>query len=87
MNDARVKAAKRVRTRERVKSALYRAARTFTQGFLSTFTLSQIVTPGGAHLDTLEKVAVAGAIGGGAAVLALVQRWLDATNLPTLPPG
>lgn len=81
-------AAKRARRRARVKSALYRAGRTFLQGFLSAFSLSQLATPGGAHLDTLEKLAIAGAIGGGAAVLALVQRWLDTVDaVPTIPPG
>lgn len=81
-------AAKRARRRARIKSALYRAVRTFVQGFLSTFTLAQLSTPGGAHFDTLEQLAIAGAIGGGAAVLALVQRWLDTVDaVPTIPPG
>jgi hypothetical protein len=79
------KAAKKARWRARIKSALYRAARTFTQAFVSTFSIA-LVTPA-VKADTLEKAAIAGAVAGGAAVLALVQRWLDMTSVPTIPPG
>lgn len=84
---ATTKAAKKARFRARVKSALYRAARTFTQAFIATVGVALALPADTVKADTLEKATVAGAIAGGAAVLALVQRWLDTTSVPTIPPG
>lgn len=64
----------------KVRSAAARAARTFLQAFLAVVTAGPLLDLG---VSTLKAAAVAGV----AAVLALVQRWLDDTSVPTLPPG
>lgn len=64
----------------KVRSALYRALRTFLQAFLGTYaTLPQLDV----HVAALKLAAAAGV----AAVVALVMRWLDDTGVPTIPPG
>lgn len=63
-----------------VQSAILRAMRTATQAFLA------VVTAG--PLLELDVPAVkAGVVAALAAVLALVQRWLDTTEVPTIPAG
>lgn len=70
----------KAKTKARVQSALYRALRTFLQAFLASLTVSAV--------GLYSAAAWQSAVGAGvAAVLALVQRWLDTTNVPTLPPG
>lgn len=63
-----------------VQSAILRALRTFTQSFLAVVTAGPLLD---LDVPTLKAAAVAGV----AAVLALVQRWLDTTEVPTIPPG
>lgn len=63
-----------------VKSAVLRAARTFAQAFLAMVTAGPLLE---LDVSTLKAAAVAGL----AAVLALVQRWLDTTHVPTIPAG
>lgn len=64
----------------RLHSALLRAARTFAQAFLATLTAAPVLN---LEVPTLKAAALAGA----AAVLAMVQRWLDDTRVPTIPAG
>lgn len=73
-------AAKKARAKARIQSALWRALRTFSQAFIASLTLA------GAGLYSMAAYKSA-TLAGVAAVLALVQRWLDATEVPTLPPG
>jgi hypothetical protein len=68
------------RTKARYQSAAFRALRTFTQAFIASLTLAGI---GLYSLAAYKSAALAGL----AAVFALVQRWLDATDVPTIPPG
>lgn len=63
-----------------IRSGAYRALRTFLQAAIAQVTLAPLIN---VDLPTLKVAAFAG----GAAVLALVQRWLDDTPLPNLPPG
>jgi hypothetical protein len=63
-----------------LRSGLLRAARTFTQSFLAVITAAPLLS-----LDV--PTVKAGAVAGIAAVLALAQRWLDDTAVPTIPPG
>ena len=63
-----------------VQSAVVRAMRTFTQAFLAVVTAGPL-------LDLDVPTLKAGAVAGVAAVLALVQRWLDTTEVPTIPAG
>lgn len=63
-----------------VQSAILRALRTFLQSFLAVVTAAPL-------LDLSIPTVKAGAVAGMAAVLALVQRWLDTTEVPTIPPG
>lgn len=63
-----------------VRSGLLKASRTFLQTFFAVIT--------GAPLLNLNVSAVkAAAVAGLGAVFALVQRALDETPLPTIPPG
>lgn len=68
------------RFRPIVQSAILRALRTFTQAFLAQVSIAPLLN---LDVPTLKAAAVAGL----AAVLALVQRWLDTTEVPTIPPG
>lgn len=70
----------KAKTKARVQSALWRAARTFLQTAIAVLIASGT---GFVDVSTLKAAALAG----GAAVLALIQRALDTTDLPTLPPG
>lgn len=63
-----------------VQSAVLRALRTFIQSFLAVVTAGPLLD---LDVPTLKAAAVAGV----AAVLALVQRWLDTTEVPTIPAG
>lgn len=63
-----------------LRSALLRATRTFLQSFLAIVTAGPLLE---LDVPTVKAAAAAGL----AAVLALVQRWLDSTDLPTIPPG
>lgn len=63
-----------------LRSGLLRAARTFLQSFLAVVTASPL-------LDLDVSIIKAGAVAGLASLLALLQRWLDDTALPTIPPG
>ena len=63
-----------------VQSAILRALRTFLQAFLAVVTAGPLLD---LDVPTLKAAAVAGV----AAVLALVQRWLDTTEVPTIPAG
>lgn len=65
---------------DKVRSALMRAARTFTQSSLAVLTAGPVLN---LNIPTLK----AGGAAGLAAVLALVQRWLDDTPVPTIPTG
>ena len=62
------------------RSAGFRAARTFSQAFLGT------VLAGTTFHFGIEPLKSAG-VAGFAAVLTLVQRWLDTTPVPTIPAG
>jgi hypothetical protein len=68
------------RFRPIVQSAVLRATRTFLQAFLAVVT-------GAPLLDLNVPTVKAGAMAGLAAVLALVQRWLDTTDVPSIPAG
>lgn len=68
------------RFRPIVQSAILRATRTFLQAFLAVVTAAPL-------LDVDVPTVKAGAMAGVAAVLALVQRWLDTTEVPTIPAG
>lgn len=68
------------RFRPIIQSAILRALRTFTQAFLAVVTAAPL-------LDVDVPTVKAGAMAGVAAVLALVQRWLDTTEVPTIPAG
>lgn len=63
-----------------VRSATLRATRTFAQAFIAVLTAGPVL-----HLNV--GVVKAGATAGFAATLALVQRWLDSTSIPTIPAG
>jgi hypothetical protein len=65
---------------DKIQSALMRAARTFTQSFLAVLTAGPVLN---LNIPTVK----AGGAAGLAAVLALVQRWLDDTPVPTIPIG
>lgn len=67
-------------TKWKIKSACLRAARTFLQSFVAV-----LIASGADYVDvsTLKAAGVAG----GAAVLALVQRWLDDVGVSPIPPG
>ncbi len=67
-------------SRDLLRSAALRAARTFLQAFLAVVTAAPL-------LDVDVPTVKAGAMAGLAAVLALAQRWLDTTDVPTIPPG
>ena len=67
-------------TKSLIRSALLRAARTFLQSFLAIVTATPLLDM---DVPTVKAAAAAGL----AAVLALVQRWLDSTPVPTIPPG
>ena len=62
------------------RSALLRAARTFSQAFLGTLLAARTFD---LHIGPLKSATAAG----GAAVLTLAQRWLDTTPVPTIPAG
>ncbi len=68
------------RLTDKVRSALLRAARTFTQSFIAVLTASPVLD---LNIPTLKAAAAAGL----AAVLSLVQRWLDDTPVWTIPTG
>lgn len=70
----------RRKTKAVIRSGLFKAARTFLQTFLAILTGSQVLS-----LDV--STVKAAAVGGLGAVFALVQRALDETSLPTIPPG
>ena len=61
-------------------SGLLRAARTFLQAFLAVLTAAPVLD---VSVPTLKAAAMAGV----ASVLALAQRFLDDTSVPTIPPG
>ena len=63
-----------------IRSALYRASRTFLQAGLAIITAAPLLN---LDVSTLKAAAVAGI----AAVLSLVQRALDESPLPTIPAG
>lgn len=63
-----------------IKSATYRAARTFLQTFLAVIT-------GAPLLDLNVSSVKAAAVAGIGAVLAMVQRALDETPISPIPPG
>lgn len=63
-----------------LKSAALRAARTFLSTFLATITAGPLLD---VHVATIKFAAIAGA----SAVLAVAQRYLDDTAVPTIPPG
>ncbi len=65
---------------DKLRSGLTRAARTFLQAALAQIALAPLVD---VNLPTLKVAAFAG----GAAVLSLVQRWLDGTPIGIIPPG
>lgn len=67
-------------SRQLMRSAFLRAARTFLQSFLAVVTAGPL-------LDLDVPTVKAGAVAGLAAVLALAQRWLDTTEVPTIPAG
>lgn len=63
-----------------IRSAFYRAARTFLQTFLAVITSAPLL-----DLDVSSvKAAIVAGVG---AVLALIQRMLDETPLSPIPPG
>jgi hypothetical protein len=70
----------RRRTKALIRSALLRAARTFSQAFVGTVVGAPVL---GVHAATLRLAAVSGFV----AVLTLVQRALDASPVPTIPAG
>lgn len=63
-----------------LRSGLLRAARTFLQSFLAVVSSAPLLD---LNVPTLKAAAAAGV----AAVLALVMRWLDTTDVPTIPAG
>ncbi len=73
-------APQRSHLRATLHSAGLRAARTFTQAFIAVLTASPVL-----HLNV--SVVKTAATAGFAAVLTLAQRWLDDTNVPTIPAG
>lgn len=64
----------------KLKSFVYRAARTFIQSFLAVITAAPMLD---LDVSTVKAAAVAGI----AAVLSLIQRALDETPLSPIPPG
>lgn len=70
----------KVKTKKKIKSALYRAARTFVQAFVAFTTAAPVLD---LNVSTLKAAAAAGF----AAVVSLIQRALDDTNVPTIPAG
>lgn len=64
----------------KLKSFVYRAARTFLQTFLAVIT-------GAPLLDLNVSSVKAAAVAGIGAVLSLLQRALDETPLAPIPPG
>lgn len=68
----------KAKTKKRVRSAAYRALRTFLQSFLAIVTAGPLLD---VDVSTLKVAALSGV----AAVLALLQRWLDSTGVPTIP--
>jgi hypothetical protein len=63
-----------------LRSGLLRAARTFLQSFLAVVTSAPLLD---LNVPTIKAAGAAGV----AAVLALVMRWLDTTDVPTIPAG
>lgn len=63
-----------------LRSGLLRAARTFLQSFLAVVSAAPLMD---LDVPTFKAAGAAGI----AAVLALVMRWLDATDVPTIPAG
>ncbi len=68
------------KTRDLIRSAILRATRTFLQSFLAIVTASPLLE---LDVSSLQAAAAAGL----AAVLALAQRALDESGVPTIPPG
>jgi len=64
-----------------VRSAGLRALRTFLQAFLAVVTAGPVL-----HLGSIPTYK-AGLTAGVAAVLALAQRFLDPTPVPSIPKG
>lgn len=68
------------RTRALIRSGLLRASRTWLQSFLAVVTAAPALN---LDVPTVKAAAVAGL----GAVLALGQRLLDETSVPSIPPG
>lgn len=63
-----------------IRSAVYRAARTFLQTFLAVITGAPLMD---LNVSSLKAAGVAGL----GAVFALIQRMLDETPISPIPPG
>lgn len=70
----------RRKTEALIRSALLRATRTFLQSFLAIVTAAPVLE---LDISTVKAAAAAGL----AAVLALAQRALDDSSIPTIPAG